>query len=135
MHGYNCFTYKYGDTALRNIDFQKYRSIKKSIALAASILLTSQAQAQVFDWAIVATPTYIEGSYMPTKVNFQINQAAGTCAAGAWLTWNAKGTTADEKSANTAAILSMIMTAKVANRSLTVIGNNSGCTVDFLYLN
>lgn len=107
----------------------------RNIAAFALFVITSVSQAQAYDWTVVASPTYIEGSYMPTKVVFQMTQAGGTCSAGSWMTWNAKGTTADEKAANTTAILSMVMTARVTGRPLTVIGNNSGCTVDFLYLN
>jgi hypothetical protein len=94
------------------------------------------APAQAYDWNITTQPTVVEATYMPASVNFQVaNAASGSCPAGTFLVWNAKGADAAAKAANAAAVMSMVMTAKATNRSLVLFGNNSGCTIDFIWMN
>jgi hypothetical protein len=100
------------------------------------LALGLNAPAQAYDWNITTQPTVIEATYMPTSVNFQVAHAAGSsCPVGTFLVWNAKGADAPAKAANAAAVMSMVMTAKATNRSLVLFGNNSGCTIDFIWMN
>ena len=90
---------------------------------------------QAADWAVVGQVTYIEASPMPGSFSLQSTTAGGTCSAGAWLNWNAKGADAAAKSANAAAMLAIVASAKLSGRPVTLVGNNSGCTLDNIYLN
>lgn len=101
-----------------------------------TLALGISAPANAYDWNITTQPTMVEATYMPSSVHFQVAIAAGSsCPVGTWLVWNAKGADAPTKAANAEAVMSMIMTAKATNRSLVLFGNNTGCTVDFIWMN
>ena len=77
----------------------------------------------------------IEVTYVPVAVPFTVNLPAGNCPAGTFLNWNARGSTAEEKAQNIQAVISGLLTAKSANRTIEICGNNAGCTVDYIHLN
>ncbi|WP_110133117.1 MULTISPECIES: hypothetical protein [unclassified Caulobacter] len=106
----------------------------KAILVAATCGLLAAAQpAAAYDWGIPGAKVIgIEATYMPSTVVFKIDRAAGACAAGALLFYSPQGDTEDRRIANANAIMSMLMTAKVAGQTLTVTGNNANCTVLFL---
>ncbi len=105
------------------------------VALAGFALLSLwPSTARAYDWAVVAKVTAIEGTYMPVSVPFKVDTASGSCPAGTLLNWNIRGTDATQKAQNAEAILSILMTAKSSGQTVTIFGNNAGCTVDYIYL-
>jgi len=76
----------------------------------------------------------LEPSYMPGLIAFQIDTAAGTCAAGAFLAYTAQGGTETAKQANAAAAFSVLLTAQTSRRHVKLFGFNSGCAVTNLWL-
>lgn len=71
---------------------------------------------------------------MPESVYLQLDVDAGSCPAGTWIRWIARGTDQPEKIANAQAVLATAMTALAAGKRMTLYGNNSGCTLDFVHL-
>jgi hypothetical protein len=104
-----------------------------SFALAGIAALGS-SQAWAYDWGLEARVVVVEASYMPVQILFSIDVPGASCTAGTLLKWTAKGSTADEKIANTQAIFAMLLTAQTSGRKVRVYGNNSGCTVDYLHI-
>jgi len=78
--------------------------------------------------------TAIEGSYMPVSLPFKIDTAIGSCPAGTLLNWNVRGADATQKAQNAQAVLAILMAAKSSGQTVTIAGNNAGCTVDYIYL-
>ncbi|PTQ10256.1 hypothetical protein CLG96_14210 [Sphingomonas oleivorans] len=76
----------------------------------------------------------VEPTCMPVSVGFQTDNGAGSCPAGSWLNWLAKGSDAAAKAANTQAVLSVLITAQVTHRKVRLHGNNLNCTIDFIHL-
>lgn len=104
-----------------------------ALALATGALGCGAAQA--LDWTqVTGHVTVVEASYMPTRVTFTIDQPAGTCTAGTFLIWYSAGSDSTQLSAQAAAVLSLLMTAKVSGQPITVWGNNAGCAVTFIHL-
>lgn len=100
---------------------------------AAMALLAAQP-ASASDWSVAANVTIVEGSYIPNTVDFQINQAAGSCAAGTWLNWTLRGSDEPSQIANAQGIYSLLMTALASGKQVQLYGTNSGCTVQFMWL-
>ena len=86
------------------------------------------------DWALDAHVIRVEPSYIPEKVNIQIDTSAGSCPAGSWIQWIARGADQQAKIANAQAVLATAMTALAAGRRVTLVGNNAGCSLDFIHL-
>jgi len=100
--------------------------------LCSSLAVSSPALAD--DWTITAHVTEVEVTYVPDSILFKIDQAAGTCAAGSQLTWNAHGSTDTKQAANTAAATSALTTSVASGKNIKIIGNNANCVVNFMYL-
>jgi hypothetical protein len=100
--------------------------------LALALGLASQP-ALAYDWMVETTISAIEPTYVPSSVNFTVNAPAGTCAMGAWLSWNVRGADQPSRIANAQAILSILLTAKMSGKTIRIYGNNAGCTVDFMH--
>lgn len=109
-------------------------SVNKIALAGFALLLFLPSTAQAYDWAVVAKVTAIEGTYMPVSLPFKVDTASGSCPAGTLLTWNIRGADATQKAQNAQAILSILMTAKSSGQTVTIFGNNAGCTVDYIYL-
>jgi hypothetical protein len=104
----------------------------KFCAFAGALLSATPSLA--FDWSVSGHVIAIEGTYMPSNLPFQIDVAGGSCAAGTFLHWNIGGSDATTRNINAQSVLSILMTAKSSGQKVTVFGNNSGCTIDFIYL-
>lgn len=98
------------------------------------LLMFSPGVADASDWAVDAHVIRVEPSYIPDKVTLQIDTNAGSCPAGTWIQWVARGTDLQAKAANTQAVLAAAMTALAAGKRLALIGNNAGCSLDFVHL-
>jgi hypothetical protein len=105
----------------------------KLCAVVGALLCATPSFA--YDWSVTAHVVVVEGSYMPAQVPFQIDAAAGSCPLGAFFNWNIRGSDATARNINAQAVESLLMTAKSSNQRVTIYGNNSGCTVDFIWLN
>lgn len=113
----------------------QHDGITKNITGSVLALMGStSASATSYDWSVIARVTAIEVTYMPSRLDFRIDQDAGNCPKGALLFWNARGTDEPSQIANTQAVLSAFMTAKASGQSVMLFGNNSDCTVSYAYI-
>lgn len=103
-------------------------------SVLAALTLTG-TPAFAYDWSVVAHVTNVEVTYFPRSVDFEIDAAAGACAVGSLLIWLPQGSTTDQQNLNIQAVLSALMTATASGKSITILGTNSGCTVNYLYFN
>lgn len=103
-------------------------------AAAALAIGLSAPQAFAYDWMITAHVTLIQPTYLPEYVSFQVDTAGGPCAAGSWLAWPAQGTDEASQIANTQAVYSSLLAAMLAGKSVTLFGNNTGCTVNYVWI-
>lgn len=101
--------------------------------VAAPAILTSTA-AQALDFAVVVHVTSVEVTYMPGRITFLVDGAAGSCSVGTWLQWVSSGSDSTLLAAQAQAVLSLLMTAKVSGQTVAIYGNNTGCTVTNLHL-
>ena len=87
-----------------------------------------------YDWAIVTKVTAIESSYIPDNLLFKVATAGGSCATGQLLVWNRKGSTDAIKQSNATSVYALLLTALASGRDIVIYGNNSNCSVDFIYI-
>ena len=107
----------------------------KSIFGAAIACLSLAApSAFAYDWSVTGHVTMIEPSYMPNQLIFMIDAPGGSCAAGAMLSWNIRGSDQASQIANVNSVYSALVTALAAGRTVTIFGNNSNCSIDFIHL-
>jgi hypothetical protein len=100
--------------------------LTRSIAFAAAASFAAAANsASANDWVVEPRIQVIETSYMPGRVVVTIDVNAGTCAAGAWLTFLARGATEAERIASTQATLAGLMTAQASSRPVRLYGSNN----------
>lgn len=102
------------------------------LSLACGVVLAAPASA--YDWYVDAKVGIVETDYMPGWIAFTITNAGGTCAAGAFLNYNAQGATSSDKQANVSAVIATLLTAQATNRTDRFYGNNSGCVVTNIWL-
>ena len=102
--------------------------------VAITLCFAVSAPAKAYDWAITTKVTSIEASYMPDSLLFKVAGAGGSGAAGQLLGWNRKGSTDALKQSNATSVYALLLTALVNNRNIVIYGNNTGCTVDFIYI-
>lgn len=107
----------------------------KRLILLGTLLLSGGSPALALDWQIAAAHVVLaESTYTPAYVAFWIDTAAGTCPANNYLFYYPRGATSDERTANSSAILSTLLTAKATGITIGLGGNNSGCTATYLFL-
>lgn len=111
----------------------KYRLARVAALLGALGGATIVTSAQAYDWVIETTVSVVEPTYIPAQVTFQVNAAAGSCAQGTWLTWNAKGSDEAAQIANVQGVLATLLSAKLSGKTIRIVGSNSGCTIDYIY--
>lgn len=104
------------------------------LACAALSWVVTLAPAFAWNASFTGKITMIEPTYMPAKIVFKSERGAGACAAGAVLTWDAQGTTADERIANAQAVFSALQTVKATNGAVELYVNTTGCMVEFLHI-
>jgi len=101
---------------------------------ATSLALIAQP-ALAWDFSVHgAHVTLVQPPGDVAALEFQIDTAAGTCAAGSFLTWTVAGSDEPTQIANTSALISLLLTALVGNRPVDVYGFNSGCTVNRIHI-
>lgn len=99
-----------------------------------SLTLSIPQEADAYDWSVITTVSAIEASYMPDILAFKVNDAAGSCAVGQLFTWNIRGTTSDQRISNISSVYALLLTAVSGSRRIQIYGNNSGCTIDHIYI-
>ena len=108
--------------------------MRKLIAFFAAAACLQSTPALAYDWSVGAKVTLIEATYAPWNLPFQVNKDAGNCRAGSMLYWHPKGSDATAQAQNYQALLAVLLTAKATGQLVQVFGNNSDCSVDFLYI-
>ena len=104
------------------------------LALALGALCFNTKPALAYDWQITAHVTSVQPTYLPGQAAFLVDTAGGSCAAGAWLTWPAQGADEAAQIANTQAVYSSLLSAMLTGKSVVLFGNNSGCTISFIWI-
>jgi len=112
----------------------KYRVSRVCALLGALCASTTVTSAYAFDWSIETTVSALEPSYVPTRISFTVNAAGGSCAQGAWLTWNAQGADQPAQIANIQAVYATLLSAKLSGKTIRIFGNNSGCSIQFIHI-
>lgn len=113
------------------------KMINYSCACLAIVFASCLASAaQSYDWSISARVTSIEVTYMPGSIDFSVDRPGGVCGAGALLSWLPAHHQSDpeQQNQNAMAILSILTTAKSSGQTVTLYGSNSGCEINYLYL-
>ena len=87
-----------------------------------------------YDWAVTAKVTQIEASYIPGSIPFHIDTPAGNCTTDLPLVWQPQGGDAVMRAQNSQGVLAVLLTAKATGQSILVLGDNNGCTVDYVYI-
>ncbi len=105
------------------------------IAAAALCGFAFGTPALAYDWSVVAKVTSLEASYMPISLDFTVDHAGGSCAAGGLLAWAPQGPDTTSKATNAQAIYSTLMSAELSGHTVTLYGTNSGCVVNYVYIN
>lgn len=108
--------------------------MKRLFALPFALLALLPSQALAYDWIANGRVVSIEASYVPSSIPFRLDVGGGACPPGSPLSWSGRGATAAEQQQSVQAILAVLMTAQATGRSVQVYGNNSGCTIDYIYL-
>lgn len=109
--------------------------MKTLLALSAGLLALLPAQAFAFDWSVTAKVTTVEVTYMPGQIDFKVDAPAGSCGPGTLLWWHPTGADDATRAHNADAILAVLITAQASGHTVTLFGNNNGCTIDYFYIN
>ncbi|WP_156970676.1 hypothetical protein [Andreprevotia chitinilytica] len=97
----------------------------------------SSSFAAAYDWEVLsANISAIQPNSMPNAVAFSVDTAAGSCGAGALLSWNGLGADVPTQQANAKAIFSLLLAAKATNRPVHIAGTYSGpyCVVSYIQM-
>jgi hypothetical protein len=100
-------------------------------ATAAAAALTA-APSQAYDWGMAVKITSVEATYMPGIVAFTVDRAVGSCAAGQQLLYTPSGANDTVKGQNASAVFSLLISARLANQTVVITGNNANCAVLFV---
>jgi hypothetical protein len=112
----------------------RQKSVRALGLFGAFVLSVFPVPAMALDWSTNAHVDVIEGSYLPTQLNFQIDVAAGSCAAHSWLFWNSHGSNDTEKHINIQGVYSLLLTAHASGKQIWLAGNNTGCSVEYIWI-
>jgi hypothetical protein len=109
--------------------------VRYGAALIAAFLPFSPAWS--YDWSAIVKVTSIELTGFPAYIDFKVDQNMGTCNAGQLIFWypNHHAADANAQGLNAQAVLSGLMSAQLSSRYITVYGSNSGCEINFIYVN
>ena len=88
--------------------------------------------ALAYDWEVSAHLTEVEGSYVPNEVTIMIDQSAGTCAAGAWLTFSGNPSS-NNLPANVQAVYAGLLVALQTGSRVELYGSNAECAIEFVH--
>lgn len=107
------------------------RSWAYRLAIALPLMAMTHA-ALASDWEVTAHLTEVEGSYVPREVTIMIDQSAGACTAGAWLTY-AGNASSNDLTANVQAVYAGLLAAIQTGSRIQIDGSNAGCTIEFVH--
>lgn len=95
------------------------------------------APAWCYDWSATVKVTSVELTGFPAYIFFKVDQNMGSCNAGQLISWlpNHHGADVVAQNLNAQAVLSGLISAQLSSRSITVYGSNSGCEINFIYVN
>ncbi len=113
-----------------------YRIFKQLVIAAGAVSLCCiPHSATAGNWTVfTAHVTRVEASYMPNLITFQIDQAAGACAAGQFLQWSPQGSDEEKQIANANAVYSLLMTALATGKQVTIYGNDTNCAASLIHI-
>jgi hypothetical protein len=111
-------------------------SYKFGIAITGIFLANPIPAASAMDWQIQAHVTRVEPSSLPDQVYFMVDTTGGVCPPGSWMVWNARGSDAASKSANSSGVLAVLLTALASGKRVELFGdNNAGnCPIEFVHI-
>lgn len=112
----------------------RMKRVKMLLTALIALGFGVSSPAQAYDWWINGHVTQVEATYMPNSVDFTLDVPAGNCAAGQMLTWNAVGSDVATKAANTQAVLSLLISARLSGHAIAIGGFNNGCTIQYIWL-
>ena len=87
----------------------------------------AQALAQDPLIGVNARVIFVEATYIPDSITFMIDRPLGSCPAGSLLRYFSQGVDTTTKSANIAAVFSLLLTAKTSNQAVTINSYSSDC--------
>jgi hypothetical protein len=100
--------------------------------------LSAGLSAGAYGWdaqAFQAKVKTIEVSYLPSYFMMQIDKAAGSCAAGSWLTFSAPLQSATaSKEAAVRSVLAATLAAQVTATSVNIYLTQAGCSIMHIHL-
>jgi hypothetical protein len=109
--------------------------LTRSIAFAAAAVFASAANsASANDWVVEPRIQVIETSYMPGRVVVTIDVNARTCAAGAWLTFLARGVTEADRIASTQATRGRTHDSAGFQSARPALWIEQRCVINFVHL-
>lgn len=103
-----------------------YRSV-----IAISLIALPKA-VLAYDWEVTAHLSEVEGSYVPAEVTVMIDQSAGTCTAGAWLTFSGNPSS-NNLPANVQAVYAGLLAALQTGSRIDIYGRNAGCAIEYVH--
>ena len=106
--------------------------VKFVLGLGALAMVPGVAQAS--DWIVTGKVTMVEATSMPNAMLFTMDTAGGNCGAGSLLSWNLNGADSATQTHNIEAAFAMLVTAKSTGQNIRIFGNNSGCSIDRMYI-
>lgn len=106
-------------------------SLVYRLAIALPLIALPHA-ALAYDWEVTAHLTEVEGSYVPNEVTIMIDQGAGTCAAGAWLTFSGNPSS-NNLPANVQAAYVGLLAALHTGSRIELYGSNAECAIEFIH--
>jgi hypothetical protein len=106
----------------------------KNFALGALVVICFITPAMASDWSTWGHVTVLSMSTMPGPIVIQTDVAAGSCAAGAWLTYNPQGSNSANQTENVKAVYAALLAAQVSGHHVELIGNNAGCVITAVWI-
>lgn len=98
--------------------------MKRMVVILLAITLTS-LPAFAADWSVYGNVTVLSSTSVPGQFTFQTNVAAGSCAAGSWLTYVPQGPDTTSQQQNSRAVFALLMAAQESGHHVEIIGYNS----------
>ncbi len=83
-------------------------------------------------WALETTQahvTLVEATYMPGRVQFQLDAGTPSCPAGTWVAW------ANSNTDNNKSVYALLLAAVSSGKEVQIFFNNgeTSCTAQFVY--
>lgn len=101
--------------------------------MAGAALFVAQP-ALAYDASYAGKVSFVESTYIPDNIVFNLNAGVAGCPAQANLTWTARGSNEALKIANIQGVLATLLTAKAANLTIEVWVKTADCSVEFIHI-